>query len=129
MYIRLASLEEEIKEAVLRHGLGHLLGVEIAVVYNSRAKSSAVARIWGLSRIFQVAYGWRPAYVIELLAPFMRLTCEQRVKTLAHELAHIPVTGSGALRPHNKAFWRDYRRYSRLFECTDFPSLKKLNIR
>jgi predicted metallopeptidase len=128
MYIRLTSLEEEIKEAVLRHGLGHLLGVEIAVVYNSRAKSSAVARIWGLSRIFQVAYGWRPAYVIELLASFKRLACEQKVKTLAHKLAHIPATASGALRPHNKAFWRDYVRYSHLFNCADFPSLEKLVV-
>lgn len=129
MYTRLASIEEEIRETATKYRLGHLLGVDIAVIYNPRSRSRAVARIWGLNKIFQIIYGWRPAYVIELLAPFVQLSCEQRVKTLAHELAHIPATGSGALRPHNKAFWRDYRRYSRLFDCGDFPSLRKLPLK
>jgi predicted metallopeptidase len=129
VYTRLVSIEDEIREAATKYRLDHLLGVDIAVIHNPRSKSRAVARIWGLNKIFQVVYGWGPAYVIELLAPFARLTCEQRVKTLAHELAHIPATGSGALRPHNKAFWRDYRRYSRLFGCGDFPSLQKLTLK
>ncbi len=124
-YIRLAEVEADLKNAVARHGIGHLLSVDIAVVYNPNSRSRAVARIWGLNKIFQEVYGLRPLYVVELLRHFAELSCEARVRAVAHELAHIPSTGSGALRPHNRYFWRDYRRYVRLFKCDDFPSLKK----
>ena len=48
MYIRLASLEEEIKEAVLRHGLGHLLGIEIPV--SSTAQTFHHLKSWSLAK-------------------------------------------------------------------------------
>lgn len=123
MYRRLCDVEEDIRRAAARYGLRHLLGVEISVLYNPASRSRAVARIWGLGRIFQVAFGLRPGYVIELLPPFARLRCEDRLRAVAHELAHVPDTASGSLRPHNKAFWRTYRSYLRLFKCDDFPSL------
>lgn len=123
-YIRLAKVEVDIKNAVVRHSLSHLTHVDIVVVYNPNSRSKAVARIWGISKIFQEVLGLNPVYIVELLRPFKNLNCTERVKTIAHELAHIPKTKSGALRPHNKAFWKDYRLYTRLFKCEDFPSLK-----
>ncbi|ABP51613.1 MULTISPECIES: putative metallopeptidase [Pyrobaculum] len=124
-YIRLIDLETELRDAIAKYGLAHFSSVHIAVVYNANSRSRAVARIWGLSKIFQETFGLKPMYVIELLRGFEDLTCSNRVKVIAHELAHIPTTASGAVRPHNRAFWRDYRLYSRLFTCGDFPSLKK----
>ncbi|AAL63871.1 putative metallopeptidase [Pyrobaculum aerophilum] len=123
-YIRLASVEADIKNAVVRHNLNHLFQVDIVVVYNPNSHSKAVARIWGINKIFQEVLGLNPVYIMELLRPFKRLSCAERVKVIAHELAHIPATKSGALRPHNKAFWRDYKLYAGLFKCEDFPSLK-----
>lgn len=124
-YIKLKDLEAELRDAIVKYGLAHFSSVHIAVVYNTHSRSRAVARIWGLSKIFQETFGLRPMYVIELLRRFEDLACSYKVKVIAHELAHIPSTASGAVRPHNRAFWRDYRLYSRLFKCSDFPSLKK----
>ncbi|MEZ0319195.1 MAG: putative metallopeptidase [Pyrobaculum sp.] len=121
---RLRELEAEIKKAAASKELLHLTAANIAVFYNPNTKSRAVARVWGLGKVFQVALGLPPTYVIELLAAFKRLSCEEKVKAIAHELAHIPRTASGALRPHNKTFWKDYRRYTKLFKCSDFPSLQ-----
>ena len=69
--------------------------------YNS--KSRARARIWGLSRIFQMALNIKPAYVIEVLSEkFDNLPESDQDKILIHEIAHIPKTFSGSLLPHKK---------------------------
>lgn len=67
--------------------------------YNS--KSRAYARIWGLSRIWQIALETKPSYVLEVLAErFDRLSEGEQNKVLLHELAHIPKNFSGSLLPH-----------------------------
>jgi len=127
--IRLEEIERDIKAWARARGLRHLADVEIAVVYNPRSRSRAVARMWGLNRVFQLAYGMPPLYVLELLEAFFHMSCQGRARVLAHELAHVPSTASGALRPHNKAFWRDYRRYAGMMTCDDFPSLRLISPR
>lgn len=68
---------------------------------SSNAKSRAYARIWGLSRIWQLALKTAPAYVIEVISEkFDRLSDLEKDKILLHELTHIPRNFSGALLPH-----------------------------
>lgn len=105
---RLVGYEKAAKFIAERSGLPHLRRVEVYVVATG-ARSRAYARIWGLSKALQEALDLGPLYVIELLKEFWRLQCPEKAKVLAHELAHIPTTTSGALRPHNAAFWRDYK--------------------
>lgn len=75
--------------------------------YNS--KSRAFARIWGLSRIWQIAIGAKPSYIIEALAEkFDGLTLEEQDKILLHEIAHIPKNFSGSLLPHIRRGKRNF---------------------
>lgn len=91
-----------------KSGLDHLSRAVVYVV-STNSKSRAYARIWGVPQPLQEALGVGPAYIIELLPDFWALSCRDKARVLAHELAHIPKTLSGSVRPHNRAFWRDYR--------------------
>jgi predicted metallopeptidase len=65
------------------------------------SRSRAQARIWGLSRIWQLALGCKPAYIIEVLSEkFDKLPTKNQDSVLLHELAHIPKNFSGSLLPH-----------------------------
>lgn len=66
--------------------------------------SRAIARIWGFSKIWQLALETEPAYCLEVVAErFDRLPPRERDKVLLHELAHIPKNFSGALLAHTHA--------------------------
>ncbi len=75
-------------------------------IYSFRSHNSstrAYARIWGLSRIFQLALDIEPAYVIEVISEkFDKLSAREQDKVLVHELVHIPKTFSGSLAPHTR---------------------------
>lgn len=113
---RLAYYEKAVRALASMSALPHLSKVPIYVVA-SNSRSRAYARIWGLPAPLQEALGVGPAYVVELLKPFWRLSCKEKARVLAHELAHIPRTASGALRPHNASFKRDYEIISRNAEA------------
>ena len=68
---------------------------------SKNSKSRARARIWGLSRIWQMALGTKPAYIVEILSErFDKLDDLEKDTILLHELAHIPKNFSGSLLPH-----------------------------
>ena len=77
--------------------------------YNS--KSRAYARIWGLSRVWQMALDENPSYVVEVLSEkFDKLRDSQKDEILIHELAHIPKNVSGSLLPHFRKGKRNFGR-------------------
>ncbi len=96
------DVQKLIEMLVIELDLQHIKSDRIFCVRSNQSKARAYARIWGLSRIFQVAAGYKPTYVIEVLSEhFDELTDEKKLKVLIHELLHIPKTFSGALLPHN----------------------------
>ncbi|MFQ5452437.1 MAG: putative metallopeptidase [Candidatus Paceibacterota bacterium] len=85
----------------------HIRPSQIFCVRSHGSRARAYARIWGLSRIFQEAVGYKPTYVIEVISErFDRLSSEQKTKVLIHELMHIPMTFSGALKQHKGRYHR-----------------------
>jgi len=65
------------------------------------ANTRAIARIWGMSRLFKEVAGIEPHYIIEVNAKrFDKMSEREKMKTLIHELMHIPKTFSGALLSH-----------------------------
>ena len=70
---------------------------------SNNSSSRAYARIWGLSKVWQMALGTKPAYIIEVLAQhFDKLSQKEKDKVLLHEIAHIPKNFSGSLLAHTR---------------------------
>jgi len=60
-----------------------------------------MARIHGLPRIWQLALGVEPRYVLEVISEqYDRLDAEEKEKVLIHEALHIPHGFKGGFRHH-----------------------------
>lgn len=81
--------------------LEHIQPDQVRCVRSHGSTARAYARIWGLQRIFQVAFGHKPVYVIEVISKYYdRVDYDKQLKVIIHELLHIPKTFSGALKSH-----------------------------
>ncbi len=68
--------------------------------YNSA--SNAIARIWGLNKVWQMALESEPKYILEVISErFDELSEREKDEVILHELAHIPRNFSGALMAHS----------------------------
>jgi len=98
--------------------LEHVSGKHIICMRSYGSKSRAIARIWGLPRIWQQALYLNAYYIIEVVSErFDKQSPDEQDKTLIHELMHVPKTFSGALVPHT-CFGKkiDHRSVDKLYE-------------
>jgi predicted metallopeptidase len=61
-----------------------------------------IARCHGLGKIMQKAIGVKAFYALEFLSErFDKLNDEDKIKTIIHELMHIPKSFGGGFKHHN----------------------------
>lgn len=91
------------KEIASALALEHIDIDRIAVIESSGSKSRrTIARIHTLGKVTQLGMQERPFYTIELISErFGRQSNEEKVKTIIHELLHIPASFAGGFRHHN----------------------------
>lgn len=75
----------------------------VAFMRSTGSKSRhTLARCHALSRVLQAALGTKAHYVIEVISEnFDRLSAEEQLKTIIHELMHIPKSMGGGFRHHD----------------------------
>lgn len=101
------DVKEMIAEILRRVQFAHVQFENLYFVRSQSSRARAYARIWGLSRIFQATAGFPPTYVIEVISEhFDKLSHEEQIKVLLHELLHIPKTFSGSLKSHKGRYHR-----------------------
>jgi len=95
------DLDKRIRPMITALAFDHVDPKHIVCMRSTGSKSRAIARIWGLPRIWQQALYLQPYYIIEAVSErFDKLSKEEQDKTLIHELLHVPKTFSGGLVPH-----------------------------
>ncbi len=95
------DISSELKRIVVRLGLLHIKPENIISFRSFGSSSRAIARIWSLPRIWQMALKKEAHYCIEVISErFDKLPAQEKEKVLIHELLHIPKNFSGSLLPH-----------------------------
>lgn len=95
------EIKRQIRVLIKELNYLHIKPNQIHCIRSYDAKTRAYARIWGMSRLFKEVAGLEPNYIIEVIAQrFDKLDRREKIKTLIHELMHIPKTFSGALLSH-----------------------------
>ncbi|MCX8194298.1 MAG: putative metallopeptidase [Candidatus Pacearchaeota archaeon] len=102
-------------------------------VYCVRSQGSSskgiIARCHSLPKILQQVLGIEPAYVIEIISEtFDKQKEEEQIKTLIHELLHIPKTFGGGFLHHNVITRAKIDKLYNKFKKFENSSLSSKNI-
>jgi len=101
------DIKEKVNQLISQLKMDYIDEKRIYCIRSFDAKTRAIARIWGMSRLFAEVCGIKPCYIIEVNAKrFDKLSERDKIKTLIHELLHIPKTFSGALLSHRGRYHR-----------------------
>ncbi len=101
------EIKKQIEFLIKQLKMTHIDVERIHCIRSFNAKTRAYARIWGMSKLFYEVAGIKPHYIIEVNAKkFDKLSDREKIKTLIHELLHIPKTFSGALLSHRGRYHR-----------------------
>ena len=100
-YAPAPEIKQQITKLVPALHMDHIQIDQIYCIRSFDAKTRAIARIWGMAKLFSEVAGIKPTYIIEVNAKrFDKQSEREKIKTLIHELMHIPKTFSGALLSH-----------------------------
>lgn len=94
---------QKIAEEVSRILFPHVV-MERVKCYRSYGSSTkrTIARCHALGKLMQKAIGVEAYYALEFLSSrFDKLNKEEQIKTIIHELMHIPKTFGGGFRQHD----------------------------
>jgi len=112
--IDVKSLLEEIANKL---GFSHVLVDQVLCLRSGGSKAThTIARIHGLSRVWQRALGVKAQYVVEVISErYDSLTQEEKEKVIIHELLHVPKSFQGGFRHHRG--WITSKRVTELHQA------------
>lgn len=101
-YVSAPDIKSRVDSIASDLELGNIINQQVYCIRSKGSKAKrTIARIHGLSKIWQGVLRTPPSYIIEVIADiFDKMTVEEQEKTLIHELLHIPGGFSGGFRPH-----------------------------
>lgn len=103
-YIRAPDMENAVRRIVESLSMHHIDPSRIRCVRSFQSRSLRTrARIHTASKAFFTGIGSPPIYVIEFISKnFDKLTDEEKIRVIIHELLHIPKSFGGGIVSHNK---------------------------
>lgn len=100
-YRHALDVQNKIKDLSNKLDMKHIDNRVVCIRSNGSASRRTIARCHSLPRIMKFALGTETHYVIEVIAEqYDKLIEEEQIKTLIHELMHIPKSFGGGFRFH-----------------------------
>jgi predicted metallopeptidase len=96
------EIQDIAKDVIRKLNFSHI-DIENLLCIRSRGSKSrrTIARIHGLPKIMQIAMSIKAFYAIEIISEnFDKLSHEDKIRTIIHELMHIPKCFGGGFRQH-----------------------------
>jgi predicted metallopeptidase len=107
LYQSAPEIKKQVDSLITRLQFTYIKKKNVYCIRSFDVKTRAIARIWGMAKLFTEVVGIEPSYIIEVNAKrFDKLSDRDKIKTLIHELMHIPKTFSGALLSHRGKYHR-----------------------
>jgi predicted metallopeptidase len=102
-YKEAEDIKAKVKKIVELLEMNHVNLDRVFCIRSHESSSrNIIARCHTLPKIMQQVLEIEPAYIIEILSEkFDKMPEEEQIKTLIHELLHIPQTFGGGFRHHN----------------------------
>lgn len=115
-YFDAIDIREKVTDIINKLGLNHIHIDRIACIRSKGSESRGViARCHALPKIMQKCLNCDAFYVIEVLSEkFDKMSEREQIKTLIHELLHIPRAFGGGFRHHNiirKKVEQEYKKF------------------
>ena len=120
-YLEAPDVKMLVDEIIDRLDLFYVVQQSVNCYRSKGSKSKRIiARIHGFGRIWQLALGLPPSYVIEVLSErYDKLSQEDKEKTLIHELMHIPKSFGGGFKHHDYVNSKRIEKLFRKFKNED----------
>lgn len=100
-YEKAEDIKKEAERIIDKLDLNHIDKNNIECIRSFGSKGRAIARCHGLGKAMQLGLGRKAFYVLEFLERFDKQSKEERIKTIIHELLHIPNNFGGGFKYHN----------------------------
>lgn len=96
------EIQDIANDVIRKLNFSHIDVEKIVCLRSHGSKSRrTLARIHGLPKIMQIAMNTKAFYAIEIISEnFDTLSHEDKIKTIIHELMHIPKSFGGGFRNH-----------------------------
>lgn len=96
------DIEEKTRKIIEKLNFNHIQPENIACIRSFGSKSNAIARCHALGKVMQKAMKRNAFYTLEFISKrFDKMTQEEQIKTIIHELMHIPKCFGGGFKHHD----------------------------
>ena len=113
------ELQEKANEIMKSLNLSHIQEENIACIksYGTSTRRT-IARCHALGKIMQKALGRKAFYVLEFISErFDRMNEKDKIKTIIHELMHIPKSFGGGFKHHDYVTEENIESLYRKYIC------------
>ncbi|MGI5826065.1 MAG: putative metallopeptidase [Patescibacteria group bacterium] len=125
-FVKAPDIQSELSRIIIELDFSHIKPQNLVAFRSFGSSSRAIARIWSLPKIWQMALNSPAHYCIEVISErFDKLSFPEREKVLIHELLHIPKNFSGALLPHKQKTKRIDRKTVDSWHAKLYNKLRK----